>query len=434
MRTNTMLVTLCNQFAVDYANIGIHAVDHSGRTIIYNRKMKEIEGLDLEEVKDRSILELFNFDKNESTLLSVLQSGQPELHVKQTYWNSKDMEITTMNDTYPIYHEEELLGAIEFAQDITALEKYVIQPLRRTSGPMTFDRITAQSDAMKSILSTAEKAANASLPVLLIGETGIGKDHIAEGIHHASSTTERVFHTFYCLNTDIDAIQRLELLLQEQPDMTLFCERIDRLSVPLQKTLVHVLQRVDKSHQFIASIGDDPVELIASGALVKELYYFFASFAIRIPPLRKRPEDIQPFVEAYITSRKEMLGTALATIDDEVMELFHSYSWPGNLRELEILLDEVSSMWAMEEKLTVEMLPSQFRAKTVNSSNTDVQPSDFIIQNESKLVPLDHYLREAETYYLEKAMKLHDGNITKTATALGMSRQNLQYRLKKLKN
>ncbi|MDV6378938.1 sigma 54-interacting transcriptional regulator [Sporosarcina sp. GW1-11] len=434
MSTTNMLVTLCNQFAVDHANIGIHAVDHSGRTIIYNRKMKEIEGLNLEEVKDRSILELFNFDKDESTLLNVLQSGQPALHVKQTYWNTKDMEITTMNDTYPIYHEEELLGAIEFAQDITALEKYVLQPLRRTSGPMTFDQITAQSAAMKSVLSTAEKAVDAGLPVLLIGETGVGKDQIAEGIHHAASTTERIFHTFHCLNTDIEAIQRLELLLQEQPDMTLFCERIDRLSIPLQQTLVHVLQQADTSHQFIASIGDDPVELIASGALVKELYYFFASFAIRIPPLRKRPEDILPFVEAYITSRKEMLGIALSAIDDEVMTLFSSYSWPGNLRELELLLDEVSSMWAMEQTLTADMLPAQFRAKIEKNSNTEAQPSDFIIQSESKLVPLDHYLREAETYYLEKAMKLHDGNITKTANALGMSRQNLQYRLKKLKH
>ncbi|AXH99672.1 PAS domain S-box protein [Sporosarcina sp. PTS2304] len=434
MSTNDTLVAICNQFAVDHANIGIHAVDQNGRTIIYNRKMKEIEGLNLEEVKDRSLLELFNFDTNESTLLNVLQSGQPSLHVKQTYWNRKDMEITTMNDTYPVYYADKLLGAIEFAQDITALEKYVLQPLRRTSRPMTFDQITAESDTMKSVISTAKKAADAGLPVLLIGETGVGKDHIAEGIHHASPVADRIFHTFHCLHTDADVIQRLEQLLVEQPDMTLFCERIDRLSIPLQQRLVHVLQQASTSHQFIASIGDDPVELIASGALVKELYYFFASFAIRIPPLRKRPEDILPFVQAYITSRQEMLGTALSAVDDEVTELFEGYSWPGNLRELELLLDEVSSMWAMEETLTEEMLPLQFRAKVDGTSTTESQPSDFLIQSESKLVPLDRYLREAETYYLEKAMKLHEGNITKTANALGMSRQNLQYRLKKLQN
>lgn len=432
MSTQTMLVTLCNQFAVDHANIGIHAVDGAGRTIIYNRKMKEIEGLNLEEVKDHSILELFSFDTNESTLLTVLQSGIPALNVKQTYWNTKDMEITTMNDTYPIIHEGQLLGAIEFAQDITALEKYVLQPLRKTRRPMTFDQMTAHSDEMKSVISTAKKAAATNLPVLLIGETGTGKDHIAECIHHAA-TKDSKFHTFHCVNTDVTVIQQLEQLLQEQPDLTLFCERIDRLSIALQQTLVNVLQRAGEKHQLIASIGEDPVELIASGTLVKELYYFFASFTIRIPPLRKRLEDIHPFVEDYLTTRKEMLGTAVGTVDEKVLDVFRTYNWPGNLRELELLLDEVSSMWTTEELLTVDMLPAQFRAKVESASNAEAQPSDFIIQSESKLVPLDQYLREAETYYLQKAMKLHDHNITKTAHALGMSRQNLQYRLKKVK-
>ena len=77
------------EFAVNRAAVGIHAVDQSGRTVIYNDKMKAIEGLEFEEVGDRSILELFNFDQEESTLLKVLQSGKEQLNVKQTYWNRK---------------------------------------------------------------------------------------------------------------------------------------------------------------------------------------------------------------------------------------------------------------------------------------------------------------------------------------------------------
>ncbi|WP_153732030.1 sigma 54-interacting transcriptional regulator [Sporosarcina obsidiansis] len=429
------IIEICNQFAVDHANIGIHAVDGSGRTIIYNQKMKEIEGLNLEEIKDHSILELFNFDKNESTLLKVLQSGRPQLHVKQTYWNTKDMEITTMNDTYPVFHNGDLIGAIEFAQDITALEKLIIQPLRKICGPMTFNQIAADSEAMKSVILTAEKAAAAGLPVLLIGETGTGKDIIAEAIHYASSPDAQFFYTFHCLHADTDLIQRMEKMLAEQPtNMTLFCERIDFLSIPLQQALLHMLQSSSARPQFIASIGEDPIELISSGTLLKELYYFFASFTIRIPPLRKRPEDISSFVATYMTRRKETHGTSFSRIDPKVEKLFYTYSWPGNLRELELLLDEISSMWTTEETLTWDMLPSQFRTKTERISNETPQPMDFIIHSESKLVPLDQYLREAETYYLQKAMKLHDDNITKTAKALGMSRQNLQYRLRKLKN
>ncbi|WP_233190522.1 MULTISPECIES: sigma 54-interacting transcriptional regulator [unclassified Sporosarcina] len=432
INTHENLLNRCNQFAVDHANIGIHAVDHFGRTIVYNRKMKEIEGLNLEDIKDHSILELFNFDKNESTLLKVLQSGEPQLRVKQRYWNTNKVEITTMNDTYPIYEQQELIGAIEFAQDITALEKFVLQPLRKNRGPITFNQLTAHSSAMKSVISTAEKAAAAGLPVLLIGETGVGKDNLAEAIHYGSVDNERIFHTFHCLHADTEIIQQLEETLQQQPPMTLFCERIDSISISLQQALLYVLQKTP-AHQFIASIGDDPVELIASGTLLKELYYFFASFAIRIPPLRKRPEDIIPFAESYLQIRIESLGTGLTKIDDKVRESLHAYGWPGNLRELELLLDEVSSMRTTEDTLTFDMLPLQFKMKVESIANDASKPKDFVVQSDSKLLPFDQYLREAERYYLQKAMKLHDHNITKTASSLGMSRQNLQYRLRKMK-
>src|SRR5690606_5058008 len=105
------------EFAVNRAGVGIHAVDRTGRTVIYNEKMKAIEGLELEEVGDRSILELFNYDKEESTLLRVLQSGKEQMNVKQTSWNRKGHEITTINDTYPVFREDELVGAVETARD-----------------------------------------------------------------------------------------------------------------------------------------------------------------------------------------------------------------------------------------------------------------------------------------------------------------------------
>lgn len=84
------------RFASDHISVGIHAIDQNGRTILYNEKMKNIEGLDLHDVADRTLLELFQFDQHESTLLKVLQSGQQVLNVKQTYWNRNGHEITTI--------------------------------------------------------------------------------------------------------------------------------------------------------------------------------------------------------------------------------------------------------------------------------------------------------------------------------------------------
>lgn len=422
------------EFAVRRAAVGIHAVDKIGRTVIYNEKMKEIEGLALEDVADRSILELFNFELEESTLLKVLQSGTEQLNVKQTYWNRNGSEITTINDTYPVFDNEILIGAVELARDVTALERFILQPFRKNSDPVTFNQIIASSPPMKVVITTAKKAARAKLPVLLIGETGTGKDLIAESIHNECSTSNTLFYTLFCHSSDPLLIGRLGKDLNVPEPLTLFCERIDLLSIPLQQKLLSILLENPYSNkQFIASIGDDPVELIASGTLLKDLYYFFASFTIRIPPLRKRKEDILPFVSAYLERRSERYGSSLKEITVDVENLFLGYEWPGNIRELEFLLDEISSLAMTETAITYDLLPLHFRMKGAEITDEPIQATDFIVQSGKDLLPLDQFLREAEVYYLQKAMKLNDKNVTKTANALGMSRQNLQYRLRKLK-
>lgn len=422
------------EFAVRRAAVGIHAIDNNGRTVIYNEKMKEIEGLALEDVGDRSILELFNFEQEESTLLKVLQSGKEQLNVKQTYWNRNGTEITSINDTYPIFNQQTLIGAVELARDVTALEKFVLQPFRKNSDPVTFNQIIASSPPMKVVIATAKKAAKAKLPVLLIGETGTGKDLIAESIHNELSPSSTVLYTLFCHSSDPILIGRLDKDLNVEDPLTLFCERIDLLSIPLQQKLLSILLKSPNSNkQFIASIGDDPVELIASGTLLKDLYYFFASFTIRIPPLRKRKEDILPFISAYLERRSERYGSTLKDITPEVQHLFLGYEWPGNTRELEFLLDEISSLAMTETAITYDLLPLHFRMKSADITDEPTQAADFIVQPGKELLPLDQFLREAEAYYLQKAMQLNDKNVTKTANALGMSRQNLQYRLRKLK-
>ncbi|WOV86397.1 sigma 54-interacting transcriptional regulator [Sporosarcina oncorhynchi] len=423
------------EFAVNRAGVGIHAVNHTGRTVIYNDKMKAIEGLELEEVIDRSILELFNFNQEESTLLKVLQSGIEQLNVKQTYWNRKGNEITTVNDTYPIFHEDTLIGAVEIARDVTALEKFILHPLRKNSDPVTFNQLIATSDEMKAVVATAVKAAKARLPVLLIGESGTGKDLIAESIHNELTPSNGSFYMLSCHHYDNSFIDTLHEDLNSDGAFTLFCDRIDLLSIQHQQKLYAFLKSSGQAdHQFIASIGDDPVELIANGTLMKDLYYFFTSFAIRIPPLRKRKEDILPFITSYLASRKKRFGTSLEGIAPDVEELFLQYDWPGNMRELEFLLNEIASLASTESIITYGMLPLHFRLKMDGMNDNPLQAMDFIVQPQKDLLPLDQYLKDAEAYYLQKAMKLHEDNITKTAQALGMSRQNLQYRLRKLKN
>lgn len=422
------------KFIATNVSVGIHAIDVTGKTIIYNTKMKEIEGFHFDELADRSIIELFSFRQNESTLLRVLQTGLKEMNVKQTYWNKNGHEITTINDTFPLYDGNTLIGAIEFARDITSLEKLVYQPLRRYDEPLTFDVITASSESMQQVIVNAKKAAAVKLPILLIGESGTGKDLVAEGIHHAASSDPEAFITLFSRRSAQSVLDKVKEILLNDKAYTFFFERIDFLSLTVQEQLLELLQSLPPSkYMLIGSVGSDPITLIAEGKLSKSLYYFFATMALTIPNLADRKEDILPFVDDYFSRHRERFSSVVAELASDVQALFLQYDWPGNLKELELLLDETVSFMTTESTVTFDLLPLHFRFKVQQQDASHREPEFFMFQQQNEIMPLDVYLREAEFYYVQNVLNLYEDNITKAAGALGMSRQNLQYRLRKMK-
>ena len=112
------------QQILDEINIGIHVVNDEGKTIIYNKKMMEIESMKMEDVLDKNLLDVFSFDQNEnSTLLEALHKGKSIQNAKQTYYNNKGQEITTINNTFPMIDDDIQIGAVEIARDVTRYER-----------------------------------------------------------------------------------------------------------------------------------------------------------------------------------------------------------------------------------------------------------------------------------------------------------------------
>lgn len=111
---------------MNLVDAGIHAVDEEGRTMIYNQKMRDIEGMDSREVLYKKLEDVFRFrSSEESTLLKALKTGEESHLVKQTYFNNKGREITSVNHTYPFYYKGKLAGAVEIAEDITKIERLI---------------------------------------------------------------------------------------------------------------------------------------------------------------------------------------------------------------------------------------------------------------------------------------------------------------------
>ena len=437
----------------EHLESGVHVIDSTGRTIIYNRKMREIEGMEIEDVLDKNLLDVFRFhSEEESTLLKVLNTKEPSLNIKQTYFNMNGIEITTMNDTFPIFHDEVLIGAIEIARDITKLEKVMRDQLhKKPSSFFTFDSIIGHHPRLKEAVETGKRATRTSSPVLICGEIGTGKELFAQSIHNDSSRANRPFITQNCSSLRDDTLEeilfyekgegsdpedRRPSLFRQAQGGTLLLDEINSLTPSLQEKLLNFFSRgtdLPFDVRVMATVNEDPIDAIAEGRLLKDLYYRLSIVSVFIPSLRSRKEDLPELVNYFIEQFNHHFAMNIKGISDEVREIFQQYDWPGNVRELEHVMEGAFNLVGFEEEIGFKHLPFGYRQRIhLTATGAESQDeSEFLYQSGTEIKPLELFIEEAETYYIQKALRYHAFNITKTAKSLGMSRQNLQYRIRK---
>ncbi|GLB59631.1 sigma-54 interaction domain-containing protein [Cytobacillus sp. NCCP-133] len=449
------------QRILDEIDVGVHVINDEGKTIIYNQKMADIEGMKYEDVLDKSLLDVFTFHQNEdSTLLQALQKGRNIKNAKQTYFNNKGQEITTINNTFPLMEEEKQIGAMEIARDVTKLEKLIRENMnKRGDTRYTFDSIIGSSDEIRDVIEASKRATRTSSSVLVIGETGTGKELFAQSIHNGSSRSSKPFISQNCAALPDSLIEGLLFgtkkgaftgsierpgLFEQADGGTLLLDEINSLNPSLQAKLLRALQektvrRVGDTKdravdvRIIATINEDPIDAISEGRMRKDLYYRLSVVSLFVPPLRERSKDIRNLAQFFIEKYNGLFGMNVAEIDEEVMNKFEQYDWPGNVRELEHIIEGAMNLIDQEEAISYVHLPLHFRNKPqFKDEQSDTgKIEELLIHKNKPIKPLDQYIQEAETYYLKKVLKHHGNNITQAAKSLGMSRQNLQYRLRK---
>ncbi|WP_404355934.1 sigma 54-interacting transcriptional regulator [Cytobacillus firmus] len=449
------------QRILDEIDVGVHVVNEEGRTTFYNKKMAQIEGMDYEDVLDKNLLDVFSFNQDEdSTLLQALKNGSKIKNAKQTYFNNKGQEITTINNTFPIMEDGEQIGAMEIARDVTKLEKLIRENMnKRGDTRYTFDSIIGSSDEINEVIEASKRATRTSSSVLIIGETGTGKELFAQSIHNGSSRSSKPFISQNCAALPDSLIEGLLFgtkkgaftgsierpgLFEQANGGTLLLDEINSLNPSLQAKLLRVLQektvrRVGDTKdrtvdvRIIATINEDPIDAISEDRLRKDLYYRLSVVSLFIPPLRKRRKDIRDLAQFFIEKYNQLFGMNVAEIDEEVMSKFEQYDWPGNVRELEHIIEGAMNLIDQEETISYVHLPLHFRNKPQfkEEPNETGHLEDLLIQKNKPIKSLEQYIQEAETYYLKKVLKHHGNNITQAAKSLCMSRQNLQYRLRK---
>ena len=440
---------------MDKVDIGIHVINNEGKTIIYNKKMMEIESMSTEDVLNKNLLDVFKFKENQhSTLDHALKTGKTTKNVKQTYFNIKGKEITTINDSFPVIKNGKINGAVEIAKDVTQLELVIKENvLRKKNTKFTFDQIIGESNSFQTVIEEAKMATRTTSSVLIVGETGTGKELFAQSIHNGSNRSIAPFISQNCAAIPDSLMEGLLFgtkkgaftgaidrpgLFEQADGGTLMLDEINSLEPSLQAKLLRVIQekiirRVGDTKdkkvdvRIIATINEDPIDAISDNRLRRDLYYRLSVVTLFIPPLRDRKEDIGYLSQSFIKKYNALFQMNIKQINNRVKHLFQQYDWLGNVRELEHTIEGAMNLITDEETIDVHHLPARFRNKISDrQKNNAMSPINTDFQQ-----TLHDKMAEVEKNFIQQTLEEHENNISHAAKSLGISRQSLQYRMKK---
>ncbi|HWJ03762.1 MAG TPA: sigma 54-interacting transcriptional regulator, partial [Verrucomicrobiae bacterium] len=441
---------------LDQLDVGIHVIDRNGKTILYNRKMAELESISPEEIKGKDIRELLPLDPEESTLLTAVRTGRILEDRKQSYITGKGNKVTTVNRTLPLYSEDQLFGAMEVAKDITYIKQLADQladlqeelhrkqnaaTLKEPAKVFSFSDILGSSAALKECLTHAERAAHSASTVLIYGETGTGKELFAQSIHSAGSRAKLPFVAQNCAALPETLLEGILFgttkgsftgavnrpgLFELAAGGTLLLDEIHSMGLGLQAKLLRVIQdkkvrrlgstqEIPVDVRIIATCNIEPEEAVQQNLLREDLYFRLNVVTLAIPPLRERKADIPGLALFFLAKHARALRNDLPDILPQTLDLLMSYPWPGNVRELENLVEGTLNILPAGEAIAPTHLPAYFRRWYDKNP-----PQDAFTLRLSKA--------EFERKQITLALKTCQGNITQTAALLGISRQALQYK------
>ncbi|MDX1642875.1 MAG: sigma-54 dependent transcriptional regulator [Thermoanaerobaculia bacterium] len=310
--------------------------------------------------------------------------------------------------------------------------------------------IIGRSRKMLDIFDLVERIAATPSTVLIQGESGTGKELIARAIHYASPRSERRFLSINCgalpenlLESELfghergaftGAVKEKKGLFQEADQGTLFLDEIGDTSLTMQVKLLRALQdkKVRKvggtaeqevDVRIIAATNQDLKQHIDDGTFREDLYYRINVIPIQVPPLRQRREDIPPLVEHFLDKFAERMDLPPKRISVEAMRLLESYEWPGNVRQLENLIERSIAL-SGEEVITARDIPLEI----VRGSESDGQVTELPADG----LDLEAHLTDIRRDLMAQALERSGGVQTQAAELLGMSFRSFRYYAKKL--
>jgi len=460
---------------------GVLITDQNGIIIYYNKAMAKLDGLKLQQVLGRSITEVYDLDSSQSVSLTALRLARPIINRPHIYRTNDGKLVNSISSAYPLFDNNALVGAVCTVADYSSLagnfaqSRFNIRGWSKKRGAaadaISLNDLIGHNETMKTAVDMARRAAATPSSVMLIGETGTGKELFARAIHHEGPRAVGPFMAINCAAIPSALLEGILFgttkgaftgavdkagLFELADGGTLFLDELNSMPAELQPKLLRALQdrrvrRVGSSQEtaidikIISAVNDSPFQSPEEGLMRPDLFYRLGVVIVHLPPLRERRDDIEPLVSHFVEKFNQSLGYQVRGFSPGALKLMLAHHWPGNVRELEHAVEAAMNVidpvetCIKPEHLNAALRLIRFGAaaplkdlRPPRPAETPAyqrpgQPAAFPAGVEAEVD--DDYAEEIAS--LSAALRRSRGNVARAAKSLGYSPQRLHYRLKK---
>ncbi len=420
--------------ALQAVNKGILFLDAEGRVTHINPRAGDILDVSAHQAMGRRLLDLIELP----TELGIAIAEQASMEEREIVFQTSEGSQPCLASLDVLWEGEDLLGYTMMVEPTAEVQR-MAQRVVGTRAHFTFDDIIGQDIKMQRVLYYARTVAQSDSTVLLLGESGTGKEMFAQAIHNASRRAEEPFVAINCAAIPRD-LMASELFGYEgafavgeegRPGKfeladggTIFLDNVDGMSLNVQAGLLRVIDTkeimrlggrriIPLDVRIIAASNSVDLESeVQRGRFRADLFYRLHVLTLTIPPLRERGNDILLLI-ARLTEQFAQRLKKDVKISNEAMAVLQSYQWPGNVREMENVLERAMHM-VEDGVLTLEHLPMELRSATIGGRDQVVLT-----------------LQEAEIQAIIRAGRALQGNVSQMADALGIGRTTLWRKMNK---
>lgn len=414
-------------------------VEYSG---MYNRTNKRFMD---EGVIGKHILEIYpELTEETSSHYRVKKTGNPILNENQYLTNYHGDKEKLINSTFPILDKGEVIGTIE----ISVFDEQS-DHMDQTVKHYTLDDIITNAPSMHVVKDRITRIANSDAAVLIVGETGTGKELVAQSIHTHSKRHDKPFISLNCAaipSTLLESVlfgttsgtftgaENKTGLFQEADGGSLFLDEVNSMEYTLQAKILKVIEEkkfrplgstkeIKANVRIVSAMNIAPSEALKNQLIRQDLYYRLATISIDLPPLRERKEDILLLANHFLKNFADLEQETPIQISEIAQRMFLDYNWPGNVRELNNTIEGAVHL-CQNHLITVHDLPEHLLYNFKHPVHLEKQAPP---GNEP---PLNELVKTYERQLIQSAIN-RSSSMADAARILGISRQSLRYKIEK---